>query len=63
VDALNGLASFDYWLRVARENGIVEHDAELRDAYQHAMHRIKLAINPDRVPGTREWTDFLGFES
>ena len=63
VDALNGLATFDYWMKVVRENGIVGHDAEIRKAYQRAMYRIKLSTNPDRVPGSQEWTDFLGFEA
>jgi len=63
VDALNGLASFDYWLDVARRNGITGQDARLHYAYQCAMYRIKNATNPDRVPGSQEWTDFLGFEA
>jgi hypothetical protein len=63
VDSLNGLATFDYWMKVVSLNGIAGHDAEIRTAYERAMYRIKQSTNPDRVPGTQEWTDFLGFEA
>ncbi len=63
VEVLNDLASYDYWQKVARQNGIMGHDAELHIAYQRAMYRIKLGTNPDRAPGSQEWTDFLGFEA